>query len=512
MNMLKYEDRIDKLECEIDLNKLFETKKERERFDAKWPEFIADDDCNNEIYSYHDNLLFYKSENLIPEKTNNRPPLLLLLGNPASHSVLAGMFFAFEGNGQEHRFWHQILQPAGILDFNHPLTAYGDKNATRKKQILRLEYASPYRVGLSVFLSMPSGSSGPRSGVAGIHWLLGGKALRKLQIEENKRFFKNLKQFMPHGGTVVTFQKNAWNSLKSANAEDYSQKIVNSTGIINILSKRPDITFICVPPTRLATVSCGIIKRCLEKQVEKNSNANKKRREQLKARQEREFYAWTVIANLFATLPEKYTLREVHHGGGQQDCLYVCDEKNNCKVIGIFHRKALTFTAFSNDGLNRYAFREDLSILPLMDIRGKITAKVIRMVKDIDPVSPENKNTESLVYAFISVVLELATQGTLSSQDDYWECRSVFIDSSGMEGCLINKKISLFPEIAQSMASGTKEDNERSLQYWFLNKNGIPILCVSKSGSVTNTQGTTLMLTERSAVDAINSFFNDMAK
>ena len=35
---------------------------------------------------------------LIPAKTDKRPPLLLVLGNPATHSVESGMFFSFEGN------------------------------------------------------------------------------------------------------------------------------------------------------------------------------------------------------------------------------------------------------------------------------------------------------------------------------------------------------------------------------------------------------------------------------
>jgi len=38
------------------------------------------------------------------------------VGNPASHSVKEGMFFSFEGDKKEHRFWKYILKPAGVLD------------------------------------------------------------------------------------------------------------------------------------------------------------------------------------------------------------------------------------------------------------------------------------------------------------------------------------------------------------------------------------------------------------
>jgi hypothetical protein len=58
-------------------------------------------DCDGDtsgIYKFDGNILSYKSEQLIPTKKNNRPSLLLVLGNPATHSVESGMFFSFERN------------------------------------------------------------------------------------------------------------------------------------------------------------------------------------------------------------------------------------------------------------------------------------------------------------------------------------------------------------------------------------------------------------------------------
>ncbi len=85
-----------RLECEIDLDQLFETKKERGRFEHKWNEFLSSNPYNPKIYSKKKNYLSYTSEQLIPRKKDNRPPVLLVFGNPASHSVAAGMFFAFK--------------------------------------------------------------------------------------------------------------------------------------------------------------------------------------------------------------------------------------------------------------------------------------------------------------------------------------------------------------------------------------------------------------------------------
>ena len=67
-------------------------------------------------YKQEDDYLIYQSEHLVPIKFDNRPPLLLIFGNPASHSVKEGMFFSFEGNKKEHRFWKHTLKLAGLFD------------------------------------------------------------------------------------------------------------------------------------------------------------------------------------------------------------------------------------------------------------------------------------------------------------------------------------------------------------------------------------------------------------
>jgi len=82
------------LNCEINLDRLFETKEERDRFNAKWKDFIASDPDNKKVYKINGNILSYKSEQLIPTKIDKHPSLLLVLGNPATHSVESGMFFS----------------------------------------------------------------------------------------------------------------------------------------------------------------------------------------------------------------------------------------------------------------------------------------------------------------------------------------------------------------------------------------------------------------------------------
>ena len=217
-----------KLLCRIDLKQLFPAtkKRERERFEKKWEVFLESDPCNNEIFELKGDRLKYQSEQLIPTELDNRPPLLFVLGNPASHSVKEGMFFSFEGDKKEHRFWKGILEIAGVLKLNQPDSGktIEELNISRKKQLLNLKYKSPFRIGLCVYISIPSGSSGKWSGIAGVKKLIGAKAMRRLGVEESHRIIECSKEFLSGNGVVVTFQKNAWNGFKSEGDISYSIK------------------------------------------------------------------------------------------------------------------------------------------------------------------------------------------------------------------------------------------------------------------------------------------------
>jgi len=255
-----------KLQCEIDLNKLLPTPKQRERFNKKWNDFLESDLCNNEIFKRKENLLKYQSEQLIPTGNNKKPPLLLVLGNPASHSVKEGMFFSFEGNKKEHRFW-KILRKSKALDL--PIErnlSVEEQNYRRKRYLLELKYETPFRVGLCVFISIPSKASGKWSGVAGVQRLIGAKALKELEKEECQRVIESAKKFLTAKGVVVTFQKNAWNGLKSDCDVSYNIDDAKNGKLKGTLKDTPGIPLIGVPPTRLSGPCSEILRQLLEEQ------------------------------------------------------------------------------------------------------------------------------------------------------------------------------------------------------------------------------------------------------
>jgi len=258
-----------RLLCKIDLKKLFPTTapKERARFDNNWKDFLESDPCNKEIFELKGDLLKYQSEQLIPPKSDDRPSLLLVLGNPASHSVKAGMFFALEKNKKEHRFWKGILENADVLELNQSGNngTVEEINESRKEQLLNLRYKSQFRIGLCVFISIPSGSIGKWSGVAGVQKLIGAKAMRRLEVEETLRVVECAKKFLSPNGIAVAFQKNAWSGLKSDSDISYSLKNANKGNSIGTLKNMPNIPLIGVPPTRLSGPCSRILRQLLEK-------------------------------------------------------------------------------------------------------------------------------------------------------------------------------------------------------------------------------------------------------
>ena len=240
------------LYCLISLSELLPTKDEMEKFDARYTSFLDSDAHNRRIYELKQGTLFYTTEQLIPGKTDDRPPVLLIFGNPASHSIQNGMFFSSKKDGIENRFWKHVLQRAGILDlvFDEGLSTK-ERNKLRLERMLAVNYGTPFRVGLCVYWSMPSSAGGPWSGVAGIRKFIGARALERLEPYERKRVIEVVKRFLVPGGVAVTFQKDAWNGLRSVNDPAYSISLARTGSLRGTLAAFPHIPLLGVPPTRL---------------------------------------------------------------------------------------------------------------------------------------------------------------------------------------------------------------------------------------------------------------------
>ncbi len=248
-----------RLKCTLDLKLLFPSPRQQNEFDRKWDKFIkAHPQRDRVIFRREGKHLIYFSEQLIPAKKDSqrRKPLLLLLGNPASHSVKAGMFFSFEGKKgkeREHRFWKELPDSILKLDLDKGLSV-PERNLQRKERLLSLESGSDYRIGLAVFISFPSPASGDWSGVAGVQKLFGAKALEKIIAVEQKRILECAKKFLSPDGAVISFNKLAWDELRSPDNPRYTLERAKHRKLLGQmqLEGNESIPLFGVPPTRLA--------------------------------------------------------------------------------------------------------------------------------------------------------------------------------------------------------------------------------------------------------------------
>jgi hypothetical protein len=190
----------------------------------------------------------------------------LVFGNPASHSVRSGMFFAFK-EGKENPFWKSLLCQAGALTFKpETQTKNEEPNRRRLMQMMDLDYRSPFRIGLCVYVSMPSSAGGRWSGVAGIRKLLGAEPFRQIEALETKRILEVAKRFLANGGIAVTFQRNAWEGLRSENDPRYSIGKAREATLRGSLNGFPEIPLLGVPPTRLIGPARNVLHRVLKEQ------------------------------------------------------------------------------------------------------------------------------------------------------------------------------------------------------------------------------------------------------
>ena len=98
---------------------------------------------------------------------------------------------------------------------------------------------------------MPSSAGGPWSGVAEIRKLIGARALERLGPYKRERVIEVVKRFLIPGGVAVTFQKDAWNGLRSVNDPAYSINLAKTGSLKETLAAFPHIPLLGVPPTRL---------------------------------------------------------------------------------------------------------------------------------------------------------------------------------------------------------------------------------------------------------------------
>jgi hypothetical protein len=153
-------------------------------------------------YENGDGKLVYKTEVLVPKvRQRDRLNLLMVLGNPATHSVQSSMFFAYERRRSkqgikkwiEHRFW-TALRDCKVLTFykdipNPTPDNIEDINRYKRHCLLNGTYESDFNIFILPYFSFPTPSSrGASRGVKGIESIVGKTIFAEMKGAEFYRF------------------------------------------------------------------------------------------------------------------------------------------------------------------------------------------------------------------------------------------------------------------------------------------------------------------------------------
>ncbi len=120
-----------------------------------------------DLCSLDGSLLKYTSESLFPDQHDHgKEKVMIILGNPATHSVAGGMFFYSKSDGNRHQFWGK-LEEAGLM----PRIKYytrAEEARKRKKIIVDGVTSHKYLLGLTTFYSFPTPVHGDYQDVKGV--------------------------------------------------------------------------------------------------------------------------------------------------------------------------------------------------------------------------------------------------------------------------------------------------------------------------------------------------------
>lgn len=142
------------------------------------------------VCSVYGSVLSYKSESLFPHNANcdlNKKKVLIILGNPATHSIANGMFFFSMGKGrmqETHTFWKKLEKPGLIQKIRR--STLKEESEIRKEMIIKGTLSNNYLFGFTTFYSFPTPVEGNFKDVAGLRCLF-KPIMQQIQIMEYNR-------------------------------------------------------------------------------------------------------------------------------------------------------------------------------------------------------------------------------------------------------------------------------------------------------------------------------------
>lgn len=201
---------------EINLTKLFALDPDQLISFYRHYDFLAYEDKDfKALTSLVDGILRYESETVLPLVEDDfKHKVLLVFGNPATHSVRHGMFYFSKAGDKFHRhgLWGKLVK-AGLVsevksNIKDNYLARKKEASARKAKILSGDSSRHFLVGLTTFYSLPTpAGESEYAGVAGVEKLFHSSILDKIARAEVKRI-----QSYPFsiGATIIFTQKSSY--------------------------------------------------------------------------------------------------------------------------------------------------------------------------------------------------------------------------------------------------------------------------------------------------------------
>lgn len=186
-----------------------------------------------------------------------------------------------------------------------------------------------------------------------------------------------------------------------------------------------------------------------------------------------EIASWRIVSELFRRYPNKFTLIQIHPGGGQYNCLSLFDKQSK-EHLADFNRPGslhiFSGEQSSSDIWSQFLSRNSKNILD----------EVCRILH-LPPINKLPMSTPAtLTYRFIATFLTHSTFGIHS-----WKCENGNCDTSGYGGGVV-KDFEFFPQALDKIRKRPANStfSNPAYDFWFLKKDGQPFICLETSGSL----------------------------
>ena len=198
--------------------------------------------------------------------------------------------------------------------------------------------------------------------------------------------------------------------------------------------------------------------------------------------------SWRLAAELVRRYPARFTVIEMHPGGGQYDCLTLLDQEEASGLERIdLNRAGSAFVCQRGHQGWAWVWRdcwpEMVATGDPRDLLDRLCARAGLM-----PVTRIPRATPAVVaYRVISAFLAHAMFGRVG-----WECRNGYLDSSGMSGGRRDELFEHFPMARQRLAVRQADDvlGIAAYRFWFLMRKDQPLLAIeAKNGIAWDTSG-----------------------